>query len=398
MDQYNLGAQFTPYIACRFMRIPPGLRIETGSKVVSKLTLKGANVALNIVSAIINSLAPSVVDKVAAALGVNSGLARTALSAAVPAVLAIFGSKASTDTGARALFDAVSKTDTGAFGDLAATLSGAKGEKFLQGGLGSLGSLLGDTGLKSLTNAIGRQAGIGSDASSSIVSLAGQLAMGQLAKSAASEGLDAAGLGNMLRGQQNNIKSALPAGLGDMLSASGLVGSNFAEQAGRAATNAVHHTAQVTKKGTNWLTWALPVLLALVALWWFLGNRSATTVTEAVPQAVKEVMVDGVDVGKQLTGTLDGLRTTLGGITDAATAEAALPKLQETVTAFDGISGLAAKLTAEQRSMLAGLVSVALPAIKEVSGKVLAIPGVGSILKTTVDGLVAKIEALAKPA
>jgi hypothetical protein len=380
------------------MRVLPGIRIETGSKVVSKLTHKGANVALNIVSAIINSLAPSVVDKVAAALGVNSGLARTALSAAVPAVLAIFGSKASTDTGARALFDTVSKTDTGAFGDLAATLSGAKGEKFLQGGLGSLGSLLGDTGLKSLTNAIGRQAGIGSDASSSIVSLAGQLAMGQLAKSAASEGLDAAGLSNMLRGQQNNIKSALPAGLGDMLSASGLVGSNFAEQAGRAATNAVHHTAQVTKKGTNWLTWALPALLALLALWWFLGNRSATTVTEAVPQVVKEVMVDGVDVGKQLTGTLDGLRTTLGGITDAATAEAALPKLQETVTAFDGISGLAAKLTAEQRSMLAGLVSVALPAIKEVSGKVLAIPGVGSILKTTVDGLVAKIEALAKPA
>jgi len=380
------------------MRVLPSLRIETGSKVVSKLTHKGANVALNIVSAIINSLAPSVVDKVAAALGVNSGLARTALSAAVPAVLAIFGSKASTDTGARALFDAVSKTDTGAFGDLAATLSGAKGEKFLQGGLGSLGSLLGDTGLKSLTNAIGRQAGIGSDASSSIVSLAGQLAMGQLAKSAASEGLDAAGLSNMLRGQQNNIKSALPAGLGDMLSASGLVGSNFAEQAGRAATNAVHHTAQVTKKGTNWLTWALPALLALLALWWFLGNRSTTTVTEAVPQVVKEVMVDGVDVGKQLTGTLDGLRTTLGGITDAATAEAALPKLQETVTAFDGISGLAAKLTAEQRSMLAGLVSVALPAIKEVSGKVLAIPGVGSILKTTVDGLVAKIEALAKPA
>jgi len=230
------------------------------------------------------------------------------------------------------------------------------------------------------------------------VSLAGQLAMGQLAKSAASEGLDAAGLGNMLRGQQNNIKSALPAGLGDLLSASGLVGSNFAEQAGRAATNAVHHTAQVTKKGTSWLTWALPVLLARVALWWFLGNRSATTVTEAVPQAVKEVMVEGVDVGKQLTGALDGLRTTLGGITDAATAQAALPKLQETVTALDGISGLLAKLTAEQRSMLAGLVSAALPAIKEVSGKVLAIPGVGSILKTTVDGLVAKIEALAKPA
>jgi hypothetical protein len=353
--------------------------------------------AFNIVSAIINSLAPSVIDKVAAALGVNAGLARTALTAAVPAVLAAFGSKASTETGARALFDAVSKTDTGAFGDLAATLSGAKGETFLQGGLGSLGSLLGDTGLKGLTGAIGRQAGLGSDASSSIVSLAGQLAMCQLAKSAASEGLDAAGLGGMLRAQQDNIKSALPAGLGEMLSASGLVGGNFAEQAGRAATKAVHQTAQVTKKGTSWLTWALPVLLALVALWWFLGNRT-TTVTDAVPQAVKEVVVEGVDVGKQLTGALDGLRTTLGGITDAATAEAALPRLQETVTAVDGITGLLAKLSPEQRSMLAGLVSAALPAIKEVSGKVLAIPGVGDIVKPTVDGLIAKIESLAKPA
>ena len=63
--------------------------------------------AFNIVSTIINMLAPSVLDKVAAALGVNSGLARTALSAAVPAVLAAFGNKASTETGARALFDAV---------------------------------------------------------------------------------------------------------------------------------------------------------------------------------------------------------------------------------------------------------------------------------------------------
>jgi hypothetical protein len=312
-------------------------------------------------------------------------------------VLAAFGSKASTETGARALFDAVSKTDGGAFGDLASTLSGAAGEKFLQGGLGSLTSLLGEGGVKGLSGAIGRQAGIGSDASSSIVSLAGQLAMGQLAKSATSGGLDAAGLGSMLRAQQNNITSAMPAGLGNLLSSSGVVGSDFAGQAGRAASKAVNQTAQAAKKGTNWLTWALPVLLALVALWWFLGNR-APNVTEVVPAAVKEVMVDGVDVGKQLTGALDGLSTTLGGITDAATAQAALPKLQETVTAIDGISGLLEKLSPEQRSMLAGIVSAALPALKEVAAKVLAIPGVGDIVKPTVDSLVAKIETLAKPA
>ena len=379
------------------MRVLQEPRSGPGSKVVSKLSHKGANMAFNMVSAIINSLAPSVIDKVAAALGVNSGLARTALSAAVPAILAAFGNKASTDTGARALYDTVSRTDTGALSDLAATLTGAKGEKFLQGGLGTLGSLLGDTGLKGLTNAIGRQAGIGSDASSSIVSLAGQLAMGQLAKSAASEGLDAAGLSGMLRAQQDNIRSAMPAGLGDLLSTSGIVGNNFAENASRTATRAVNQTAQVTKKGTNWLTWLLPLLLALALLWWFLGNRSATTVTQTVPQAVKEVMVDGVNVGKQVTSVLDGFRTTLGGITDAATAEAALPKLQETVSAVDSLTGIAGKLAPDQRSFIAALISAALPTIKEVSGKVLAIPGVGDIVKPTVDGLLTKIEALAKP-
>ena len=75
-------------------------------------------------------------------------------------------------------------------------------------------------------------------------------------------------------------------------------------------------------------------------------------------------MVDGVDVGKQLTGALDGLKTTLGGITDVASAQAALPKLDEAVKAVDGIGALVSKLSPEQRTMLAGLVAAALPALR----------------------------------
>ena len=120
--------------------------------------------------------------------------------------------------------------------------------------------------------------------------------------------------------------------------------------------------------------------------------------TEAVPTAVKEVVVDGVDVGKQLTGALDGLKTTLGGITDAATAQAALPKLDEAVKSLDGIGALVSKLSPDQRTMLAGLVAAALPTLKELAAKVTALPGVGDIAKPTVDGLLSKIEALGKPA
>jgi hypothetical protein len=267
----------------------------------------------------------------------------------------------------------------------------------MKGGLGSLTSLLGDAGTKGLTGAIARQAGIGSDAAASIVALAGQGVMGQLAKSVSTGGLDAAGLGSMLRAQQSNITSALPSGLGQMLQSSGVSLGGFTDQANRAAANVAHETAKVAKSGTNWLVWALPILLALAALWWFLGNRTPAVVTEAVPAAVKEVVVDGVDVGKQITGALDGLKTTLGGITDAATAQAALPKLDEAVKAVDGIGALASKLSADQRTMLAGLVAAALPAIKELAAKVTALPGVGDIAKPTIDGLLSKIEALSKP-
>ena len=353
--------------------------------------------AFNIVSTIIGLLAPAVLEKLAAALGTTPAAAKGALGAAVPAVLAALGSKASSEAGAKALFDSVSNVDTGMLGNLAGALTGASGEKLLQGGLGSLGSLLGEGGVKTLTSAIGSQTGLSGSAASSVVSLASQLAMGQLAKSVAGDGLNAAGLGKLLTSQQANITQALPAGLAQQLSGAGTIARNFADQAGRTASAAAQNTAKAAKTGTNWLMWVVPLLIALAALWWFLGQRT-TAVTDAVPAAVKEVVVDGVDVGKQVTSAIDGLKTTLGGITDAATAQAALPKLQETVTSIDTVTGILAKVSPEQRSMIAGLVGAALPALKELAAKVVAIPGVGDIVKPTLDGLLTKVDAMAKPA
>lgn len=357
--------------------------------------------AFNIVNTIIGAVAPSVIDRLAAALGVNGGVARSALSAAVPAVLGAFGSKATTDVGARALFDAVTKTDTSMLGDLASTLGGASAEKFIQGGLGTLGSLLGENGLKGLTGAIARQTGIGGDASSSLVSLAGQLAMGQLAKSVANDGLTPASLAGLLSSQQNNIAAALPAGLGGLLSGAGVIGSSFAGSAARAAgtatTQAAHAASAAQKAGVNWLAWLLPILAVLAGLWYFLGQGTQHAVQEAANTATA-LVVDGVDVKGQVTSAFDGLKTTLGSITDAASAEAALPKLNETVASIDGLTALTAKLSAEQRNMLAGLISAGLPALKELAAKVLAIPGVGDVAKPTIDGLLTKVEALAKAA
>jgi Bacterial protein of unknown function (DUF937) len=364
--------------------------------------------ATNIVTEIIGLVAPAALDRIAAALGLNGDAAKKALGTAVPALLAALGTKAASPAGARALFDAVSQADPDVFGKLSSALTGAKSEKFVQGGMGALTSLFGDNVLSGLTGAVAKQAGLGGNASSSLMAIAGQLAMGSLAKSAKSSGLDASGLAGLLNSQQGNIKAALPAGLGELLAGAGVVGSSFAgqatqvaSQAGRAASATASQAAASTKKGTNWLTWLVPVILIAAALWYFLGQGSKPTVTTetgGTPPAVTEILVDGVDVGKQVTTALDGLKGVLGGITDTATAQAALPKLQETVTSIDGISGLVGKLSAEQKTAVAALVSAALPAIKETANKVLAIQGVGDLAKPVVDSLIAKIEALAKPA
>jgi hypothetical protein len=363
---------------------------------------------MNVVSTILNMIAPAILDKLAASLGISTTTAKSALTAAIPAVLGAMGSKASSDVGARALFDAVSKADTGAMGDLGATLTGTSGTDFMKGGLGSLTSLLGDNALNGLTGAISKQAGLGAAATSSIVGLAGQLAMGQLAKSVPGGGLNASSLAGLLSSQQGNIASALPAGLGSALSSVGVLGGDFAGQASKAVNDAARTASAATaqaanaakKTGTNWLAWIIPLLVIAAAAWYFLGGMGHS-VKEAAEQAAGSataLVVDGVDVNAQLTTAFDGLKTTLGGITDAASAQAALPKLQEAVTSVDGLTAMAAKLTPTQRTMLSGLITAALPTLKELIAKVLAIPGVGDIVKPTADALMAKVEALANPA
>lgn len=361
--------------------------------------------AMNIVSEILSLVTPAALDRIAAALGLGSDATRKALAAAVPALLAVLANKAASPLGAGRLMDAVSQADPDIAGKLSSALTGAKGEQFVESGMGTLASLLDDNTLKGLTGAVAKQVGLRGDAGPSLMAIAGQLVTGALAKTAQGSGLDASGLAGLLNSQQGNIKAALPAGLGDLLSSAGVVGSGFAGQAARMATEASRtataassQAATAAKKGTNWLMWLIPLIIALAAIWYFMGQGTkppVTTGTGVTTPAVTDMVVDGVDVGKQMTATLDGLKTALGGITDVATAQAALPKLQATATALDGVTGMLPKLSAAQKTALAALVTAALPAIKEAAAKVLAIQGVGDVAKPAIDTVMAKLESLA---
>ena len=66
-------------------------------------------------------------------------------------------------------------------------------------------------------------------------------------------------------------------------------------------------------------------------------------------------MVGGIDVSKQVTDSIANLRSTLGGVTDTASAQAALPKLRDITAQIDQVDGLFGQMTPEQKKLLAGI-------------------------------------------
>jgi hypothetical protein len=90
------------------------------------------------------------------------------------------------------------------------------------------------------------------------------------------------------------------------------------------------------------------------------------------------------------------LKAVIPSITDAISAQAALPKLQEATAQLNEVNSLATKLTPEGRSTLAKLIAAATPAINQMCDKALATPGVGGIAKPAIDELRSKLDTLSR--
>jgi hypothetical protein len=130
--------------------------------------------------------------------------------------------------------------------------------------------------------------------------------------------------------------------------------------------------------------------LAILAVLIYLFAKPTEQVVQPGVPTIPSLTVGGLDIGKEVTDSITNLRTTLAGITDAASAQAALPKLWEVTTQIDKVDGLVGQLSPEQRKVLAGLVNSLMPSLD----KVLAIPGVTELLKPTIDALRAKLTVL----
>jgi hypothetical protein len=279
-------------------------------------------------------------------------------------------------------------------------------------GLQWLSSLLGGQNQAALAGAVAKFCGLSQGASGSILGLLTPVVLGMISKQGGSSGLNASSLTSLLAAQKDNIAAALPSGFADLLRGTGLLGalggvgdtvsaaankaSRIETAAGRAANDPrLRADARAVPGSFNWLYWVIPALIiaALIA-WFFASNRSEQVAQPPARTTTQSLTVGGVDISKEITGGLETLRSSLQGVTDADSAKAALPKLQDAKAQIDKVNSLVGQLSPEQRKMLAGLINQFMPTLNPLFDKVLAIPGVAELIKPIVDQVRTTLTAL----
>jgi hypothetical protein len=400
--------------------------------------------ATNVVSLIMQFLTPDIIARIAATLGLGRTEAQTGISAAVPALLAAFSGVADKPGGSQILADAI-KNQSGVLDNVMSMVGGGSPSSLVDRGSNMLASLLGSHDQSALAGAVGKFAGIGQSTGSSLIGMLGPVVMGVIGKQIGSRSLDAGSVSSLLASQKEQIAQALPQGFARLLGGTGILDSldgaaetvaAAANQTGRAANAAAAQVGQYGSSASrsagyagqqaraaasatpSWIYWAIPALVVAGLLFYLFGRGTEQVAQQTTPPPVTQtkqvtegvaprdqvtprmappvqsVMVGGVDIGKQLGDNLSSLRTSLAGITDVESARAALPKLQEATATIEKVNGMVPQLSAEQRLSVSGLVTPAMAAINQMLEKVLAIPGVGDVLKPTVDNLKTKLADL----
>jgi hypothetical protein len=380
--------------------------------------------AANLVSVVMQFLTPDMIAKIASALGLDRSVAQKAIGGAVPALLSSLADVASTPNGVRQLGNTLAQQTPGSLENLKSLIGGSGPNALVETGSSMLSGLFGGGTLDTMAQTIGKFAGVGEGSGKSLLGMLGPIVLATLGQTQRNAGLDAGGLASLLGSQKDQIAAAIPSGLADQLSAAGLIdratgslrsGAAAASAAGSRIAGASERTiagagrtASATAAMSQWPYW-LGALVVLGGLAWFaLGRPASETVAElprtaatqpatgTVGMAPSDLTIGGVNLANQVNSSIGAVSSVLPTITDAASAQAALPKLRQATAQLDEVSNLSAKLSPERKSALAKLIAAATPSINQMCDKVLATPGVGDIAKPAIDELRGRLDTLSR--
>ena len=165
--------------------------------------------AVNLLEMMQGSLGPTLAREASRYLGESETVTRSAIGAAVPALLAGLVQQGSTSTGAAELFRTLtgSRIDTGFMNNVGGMLAGGDKSVLSLGGT-LLSSLFGDrTG--AVTSAIGSISGMKNSSVSTLLTLAAPAVLSFLKSYILQNKLDVGGLASLLGGQREHLRSGL---------------------------------------------------------------------------------------------------------------------------------------------------------------------------------------------
>ena len=369
--------------------------------------------SFNIIEVVKNQLGDAALGQLSSLMGESQDKTKTAVGATVPALLAGLTNLASKPEGANQLFSALGKQDTGLLGNFASLL-GSQGNAVAQQGNSLLGDLLGNNLLGSLVGVLSKFTGLGQGSTSSLIGTLAPLLLGLLSKHSQTQGLNASGLAGLLAGQKQNILAAMPAGLGSALgSVSGLssflgsardtVGAT-ADSAKAGVTDAARSAVQTASTARSGMPrWLVPLIivaaLAFLISQFFKPKETQTPAqapvaaqTPAEAPAAPQADIAG-KFSTGVTGVVNDVTETLTGIHDAASANAALPKLQDASTQLDTLKGLWAQVPDAAKPAIKTALGAAVSKAEDLLGKATALPGVGDIIQPVATEILGKLKS-----
>jgi hypothetical protein len=114
---------------------------------------------------------------------------------------------------------------------------------------------------------------------------------------------------------------------------------------------------------------------------------------EEVTEAQMAALVVGdVNVGEQVTGAVQNVEEALQGITDAQTAEAAVPQLNAVNTRLEELSTTVDQLPDDAKKVLADVLNERVAELKTLAADVTAQEGVGEVVNPALEQIIAKLE------
>ena len=349
---------------------------------------------MNIVNLAMRYLGPVVANKAASMLGINNSIATKLIAAALPTIMASLVGKSSTGSGASALLNMIKSPNVGSPMGLEEALDGPGAADIASTGGNMLTELLGGNAMGGLTKALGAYGGAGEEATQSLLGLVGPVALGSLQEQVTEQDLDADGLATFLSGQKENIAKAIPADLAPQLQSSGLLGGfempKVAEMAEAATAYAPEVNTPEMPKSGGMMKWIIGALVLAGLAWYFLGGSKPDMAN--IPT---DMSVGDVNVGEQFGGVVESMKTTFGGITDADSAQAAVPQLEGINTQLDEITGLAGQLPEAAKGPFQGIVATAMDTIKPMIDSAIEASGAGAILQPIVDSMMEKLAGMA---